>query len=133
MTKQLQSETLQFNLYKMYKMTTKTRSEIMTKKKRSKIGREVSACFAPNYHLCQNYAQSGSFLTVHKNIKASIHKNAQDSTIVECNFYDTKAIVTDWLQVLSNRLRLFRGLNDCKHYLFHPCQATFYTYTKGTK
>jgi len=52
---------------------------------------------------------------------------------VECNFYDTKAIVTDWLQVLSNPLRLFRGLNDCKHYLFHPRQATFYTYTKGTK
>jgi hypothetical protein len=133
MTKQLQSETLQFNLYKMYKMTTKTRSEIMTKKTRSEIGREASAYFAPNWHLCQNYTESGSFLTIHKNIKASIHKNAQDSTIVECNFYDTNAIVTDWLQVLSNPLRLFRGLNDCKHYLFHPRQATFYTYTKGTK
>ena len=131
MTDQLQSETLQFNLYKMYKMTTKTRSEIMTKKTRSEIGREASAYFAPNWHLCQNYTESGSFLTIHKNIKASIHKNAQDSTIVECNFYDTNAIVTDWLQVLSNRLRLFRGLNDCKHYLLHPRQATFYTYTKG--
>jgi len=133
MTKQLQSETLQFNLYKMYKMTTKTRSEIMTKKTRSEIGREASAYFAPNWHLCQNYTESGSFLTIHKNIKASIHKNAQDSTIVECNFYDTNAIVTDWLQVLSNPLRLFRGLNDCKHYLFHPRQATFFTNTKGTK
>ena len=105
----------------------------MTKKTRSGIGREVSAYFAPNHHLCQNYAENDSFLTVHKNIKASIHKNAQDSTIVECNFYDTKAIVTDWLQVVSNPLRLFRGLNDCKHYLLHPRQATFYTYTKGTK
>ena len=64
-------------------MTKETRSEIMTKKTRSGIGREVSAYFAPNYHLCQNYTESGSFLTVHKNIKASIHKNAQDSTIVE--------------------------------------------------
>jgi len=133
MTKQLQSETLQFNLYKMYKMTTKTRSEIMTKKTRSGIGIEASAYFAPNWHLCQNYAENGSFLTVHKNIKASIHKNAQQTTIVECNFYDTKAIVTDWLQVLSNPMRLFRGLNDCKHYLLHPRQATFYTYRKGTK
>jgi len=114
-------------------MTKKTRSEIMTKKTRSGIGREVSAYFAPNWHLCQNYTESGSFLTIHKNIKASIRKNGQASTIVECNFYDTKAIVTDWLQVLSNRLRLFRGLNDCKHYLSHPRQATFYTYTKGTK
>jgi len=114
-------------------MTKETRSEIMTKKTRSGIGREASAYFAPNYHLCQNYDQNDSFLTVHKNIKASIHKNAQDSTIVECNFYDTNAIVTDWFQVVSNPLRLFRGLNDCKHYLFHPRQATFYTYTKGTK
>ena len=65
MTKQLQSETLQFNLYKMYKMTKKTRSEIMTKKTRSRIGMEVSAYFAPNYHLCQNYAENASFLTVH--------------------------------------------------------------------
>ena len=56
-------------------MTKKTRSGIMTKKPRSGIGREVSAYFAPNYHLCQNYTESGSFLTVHKNIKASIHKN----------------------------------------------------------
>ena len=56
-------------------MTKETRSEIMTKKTRSGIGREVSAYFAPNYHLCQNYTESGSFLTV--------HKNAQDSTIVE--------------------------------------------------
>ena len=114
-------------------MTKKTRSDIMTKKKRSELGREFTTYFAPNYHLCHNYTESGSFLTVHKNIKASIRKNGQASTIVECNFYDTKAIVTDWLQVLSNRLRLFRGLNDCKHYLLHPRQATFYTYTKGTK
>ena len=105
----------------------------MTKKTRSGIGREVSAYFAPNHHLCQNYAQNDSFLTVHKNIKASIHKNGQQSTIVECNLYRTNAIVTDWLQVLSNPLRLFRGLNDCKHYLLRPRQATFYTYTKGTK
>jgi len=41
------------------------------------------AYFAPNYHLCQNYTESGSFLTIHKNIKASIHKNAQDFTIME--------------------------------------------------
>ena len=65
-------------------MTKKTRSGILTKKKRSGIGREVSAYFAPNYHLCQNYTESGSFLTVHKNIKASIHKN------MECNRYGTK-------------------------------------------
>jgi len=123
----------QFKLYKMYKMTKKKGSEIMTKKTRSGIGREVSAYFAPNWHLCQNYTESGSFLTIHKNIKASIRKNGQASTIVECNFYDTKAIVTDWLQVLSNRLQLFRGLNDCKHYLSHPRQATFYTYRKETK
>ena len=64
-------------------MTTKTRSEIMTKKTRSEIGREASAYFAPNYHLCQNYTENGSFLTIHKNIKASIRKNAQDSTIME--------------------------------------------------
>jgi len=51
-------------------MTKETRSEIMTKKTRSGIGREVSAYFAPNYHLCQNYTESGSFLTVHKNIKS---------------------------------------------------------------
>ena len=133
MTKQPFGNPEQFKLYKMYKMTTKTRSDIITKKTRSEIGREASAYFAPNWHLCQNYTESGSFLTVHKNIKASIHKNAQDPTIVECNFYDTKAIITDWLQVLSNRLRLFRGLNDCKHYLLHPRYTTFYTYTKGTK
>ena len=114
-------------------MTKKTRSEIMTKKKWSEIGRKASAYFAPNYHLCQNYAQNDSFLTVHKNIKASILKNEQQSTMVECNLYRTNAIVTDWLQVLLNPLRLFRGLNDCKHYLLHPRQATFYTYTKGTK
>ena len=114
-------------------MTKKTRSEIMTKKKGSEIGMEESAYIAPNYHLCQNYTESGSFLTIHKNIKASIRKNGQASTIVECNRYRTNAIVTGWLQVLSNPLRLFRGLNDCKHYLFHPRQATFYTYRKGTK
>ena len=60
-------------------MTKKTRSEIMTKKKRSEIGREASAYFAPNYHLCQNYAENGSFLTV--------HKSARSSTIVESNRY----------------------------------------------
>ena len=60
-------------------MTKKTRSEIMTKKKRSEIGREASAYFAPNYHLCQNYAENGSFLTV--------HKSARSSTIVERNRY----------------------------------------------
>jgi len=121
------------NHKKNKKMTKKKGLKLLTKKTRSGIYREVSAYFAPNYHLCRNYTESGSFLTVHKNIKASIHKNGQASTIVECNFYDTKAIVTDWLQVLSNPLQLFRGLNDCKHYLFHPRQATFYTYTKGTK
>jgi len=67
MTKQLQSETLQFNLYKMYRMT-----------------KQVShSYFAPNHHLCQNYTESGSFLTIHKNIKASIRKNAQETTIME--------------------------------------------------
>ena len=64
-------------------MTKKKGSKIMTKKKWSEIGRKASAYFAPNYHLCQNYAENGSFLTVHKNIKASIHKNAQQSTIME--------------------------------------------------
>jgi len=88
----------------------------MTKKKWSEIGRKASAYFAPNYHLCQNYAENGSFLTVHKNIKASIHKNAQQTTIVECNLYRTNAKVT--LELLS---------------VLHPRQATFYTYTKGTK
>jgi len=58
-------------------MTKKTRSEIMTKKTRSGIGREASAYFAANYHLCQNYTENGSFLTV--------HKSAQSSIIVECN------------------------------------------------
>ena len=84
-------------------MTKKKGSKLMTRQTQSKIGGEVSAYFAPNYHLCQNYTENGSFLTVHKNIKASIHKNAQDSTIVECNFYDTNAIVTDWLQVLLRK------------------------------
>ena len=88
----------------------------MTKKKWSEIGRKASAYFAPNYHLCQNYAENGSFLTVHKNIKASIHKNAQQTTIVECNLYRTNAKVT--LELLS---------------VLHPRQATFYTYTKGTR
>ncbi len=112
-------------------MTKKKGSKLLTRQTRSEIGREASAYFAANWHLCQNYTKSGSFLTIHKNIKASIRKNGQASTIVECNFYDTNAIVTDWLQVVSNPLRLFRGLNDCKHYLFYPRQATFYTYTKG--
>ena len=125
MTKQPQSETLQFNLYKMYKMTTKTRSEIMTKKTRSEIGREASAYFAPNWHLCQNYTESGSFLTIHKNIKASIHKNTQQTTIVECNLYRTNAIVTDWLQVLSNPLRLFRELKDCKQPFYTLARIPF--------
>jgi len=115
----------QFKLYKMYKMTKKTRSEIMTKKTRSEIGREASAYFAPNWHLCQNYTESGSFLTVHKNIKASIHKNAQQSTIMECNCYRTKAIVTDWLQVLSNPLRLFRELKDCKQPFYTLARIPF--------
>ena len=107
-------------------MTTKKQSGIMTRKTGSEIGRQVSAYFAPNYHLCQNYTENGSVL--------SVHKSAQSSTIVECNRYHTSAIVTVPLQVLSrNRLRLFRGLNDCKHYLLHPSQATFYTYTKGNK
>ena len=97
-------------------MTKETRSEIMTKKTRSRIGREVSAYFAPNYHLCQNYTESGSFLTVHKNIKTSIHKNEQTSRIVESNRYNPTAKVT--LELLS---------------VLHPRQATFYTYTKGTK
>ena len=56
-------------------MTKKKESKKITKKTRSEIGREASAYFAPNWHLCQNYTESGSFLTV--------HKNAQDSTIVE--------------------------------------------------
>jgi len=60
-------------------MTKKTPSGIMTKKTLSEIGREASAYFTPNYHLCQNYAESGSFLT--------IHKSAQSSTIVERNRY----------------------------------------------
>ena len=89
-------------------MTKETRSEMMTKKTRSGIGREASAYFAPNYHLCQNYAQNGSFLTV--------HKSAQSSKIVECNRYNPTAKVT--LELLS---------------VLHPRQATFYTYTKGTK
>jgi hypothetical protein len=76
-------------------MTKKTRSEIMTKRTRSGIGREVSAYFAPNYHLCHNYTESGSFLTP--------RKSAQSSKIVECNRYRTNAIVTDWLQVLSRK------------------------------
>ena len=88
----------------------------MTKKTRSEIGIQASAYFAPNWHLCQNYAENGSFLTIHKNIKASIHKNAQQSTIMECNRYRTNAKVT--LELLS---------------VLHPRQATFYTYTKGTK
>ncbi len=97
-------------------MTKKTRSEIMTKKTRSEIGREASAYFAPNYYLCQNYTENDSFLTIHKNIKASIHKNAQDSTIVECNFY--RSILKVPLELLG---------------VLHPSQATFYTYTEGTK
>ena len=76
-------------------MTKKKGSEIMTKKTRSEIGIEASAYFAPNWHLCQNYAENGSFLTV--------HKSAQSSTIMECNLYRTNAIVTDWLQVLSRK------------------------------
>ena len=62
-------------------MTEKTRSGILTKKTWSEIGREASAYFAPNYHLCQYYAENGSFLTV--------HKSAQSSRIVECNRYYT--------------------------------------------
>ena len=55
MTEQAFGNSEQFKLYKMYKMTTKTLSDIITKKTRSEIGREVSAYIAPNYHLCQNY------------------------------------------------------------------------------
>ena len=88
-------------------MTKKTRSGIMTKKPRSGIGREVSAYFAPNYHLCQNYTESGSFLTVHKNIKASIHKN------MECNHNDTSALVTLSSQTLvRQRITNFSNVND---------------------
>ena len=76
-------------------MTKKKGSKKMTKKTRSEIGRAFTAYFAPNYHLCQNYAENGSFLTV--------HKSAQSSKIVECNRYRTNAIVTDWLQVLSRK------------------------------
>ena len=53
-------------------MTKKTRSEIMTKKKRSEIGREASAYFAPNYHLCQNYAENANLVTVHKSAQSCI-------------------------------------------------------------
>jgi len=56
-------------------MTKKTLSGIVTRKTWSEIGREASAYFAANYHLCQNYAENGSFLTV--------HKSAQSSRIVE--------------------------------------------------
>ena len=97
-------------------MTKKKGSKLLTRQTRSKIGREVSAYFAPNWHLCQNYAENGSFLTVHKNIKTSIHKNEQTSRIVESNRYNPTAKVT--LELLS---------------VLHPRQATFYTYTKGTK
>ena len=97
-------------------MTKKKGSNLLTRQTRSKIGREVSAYFAPNWHLCQNYAENGSFLAVYKNIKTSIHKNGQQFTIVECNLYRTNAKVT--LELLS---------------VLHPRQATFYTYTKGTK
>jgi len=112
-------------------MTKKKGSEIMTKKTRSEIGIEASAYFAPNWHLCQNYTENGSFLTVHKNIKASIHKNAQQSTIMECNLYRTNAIVTDWLQVLSNPLRLFRELNDCKQPFYTLAKLPFTPTRKG--
>ena len=97
-------------------MTKKKGSKLLTRQTRSNIGRKASAYSAPNYHLCQNYAENGSFLTVHKNIKTSIHKNGQQSTMVECNLYRTNAKVT--LELLS---------------VLHPRQATFYTYTKGTK
>ena len=97
-------------------MTKKKGSNLLTRQTRSKIGREVSAYFAPNWHLCQNYAENGSFLTVHKNIKTSIHKNEQTSRIVESNRYNPTAKVT--LELLS---------------VLHPRQATFYTYREGTK
>jgi len=89
-------------------VTKKTRSDIMTKKKRSELGREFTTYFAPNYHLCQNYTESGSFLTV--------HKSAQSSTIAECNLY--RSILKVTLELLG---------------VLHPSQATFYTYTEGTK
>ena len=97
-------------------MTKKKGSKLLTRQTRSNIGRKASAYSAPNYHLCQNYAENGSFLTVHKNIKTSIHKNEQTSRIVESNRYNPTAKVT--LELLS---------------VLHPRQATFYTYTKGTK
>ena len=97
-------------------MTKKKGSKLLTRQTRSNIGREASAYFAPNWHLCQNYAENGSLLAVHKNIKTSIHKNEQTSRIVESNRYNPTAKVT--LELLS---------------VLHPRQATFYTYTKGTR
>ena len=47
-------------------MTNKTQSGILTKKTGSKIGREASAYFAPNYHLCQYYAENANLVTPHK-------------------------------------------------------------------
>jgi hypothetical protein len=73
--------------------------------------KQIQAYFAPNYHLCQNYAENCSFLTIHKDIKTSIHKNGQQSRIVESNRYHPTAKVT--LELLS---------------VLHPRQATFYTY-----
>ena len=88
-------------------MTKKKWSEILTKKKWSEIGRKASAYFAPNYYLCQNYTESGSFLTVHKNIKASIHKN------MECNHNDTSALVTLSSQTLvRQRITNVSNVND---------------------
>ena len=88
-------------------MTKKTRSKLLTRQTRSKIGRKASAYFAPNYHLCQNYTESGSFLTVHKNIKASIHKN------MECNHNDTSALVTLSSQTLvRQRITNVSNVND---------------------
>jgi len=58
-------------------MTKKTRSDIMTKKKRSETGSEVSAYFAANYHLCQYYAENANLVTP--------RKSALFCTIKACN------------------------------------------------
>ena len=69
-------------------MTKKKGSKLLTKKTRSEMYKStinselrVHAYIAPNYHLCHNYTETGSVLTV--------HKSAQSSTIVECNRYYT--------------------------------------------
>ena len=53
-------------------MTKKTSSGVMTRKTRSEMHKStinselrVHAYFAANYHLCQNYTENGSVVTVH--------------------------------------------------------------------